>query len=38
MNSEPGMPRWVKGFVVAAAILVVVVVVAHLLGFSPKHG
>lgn len=34
---EPGMPRWVKGFVIAAAVLVVLFVALQVLG-GGSHG
>jgi hypothetical protein len=35
-DPEP-MPRWVKGFAIAAVILVIAFVVLHLTGIAP-HG
>jgi hypothetical protein len=37
-GSPPGMPGWVKAFIIVLVVLVAVVVIVHLMGIRFDHG
>lgn len=37
-RSTPGVPRWVKVFVVILIVLILFVIVVHIIGFRFDHG